>query len=109
MLLGQESAIGCQAHGYGAFTSADIEVDVLDNYFTFVVDRTSPHSPVYRCFRGTVEDGGRTLRPGDSGTWFWCDVSTLLGMGIGTEGDDAMILPMTDVVAAVVGIVQSGR
>ena len=50
---------------------------------------------------------GRTLLPVDSGTWFWCDSSNLMGMGLGTEGDDVMMLPMADVVAAVVDITQT--
>jgi len=106
VLLGEESAIGCQAHGYGAFTSADIQVRVLDNYTTFVVDEAR-HT--FQCFRGTVKNGGRTLRPGDSGTWFWCTDSTLLGMGIGVLGNDAMILPMTDIVTTVVDILHPDR
>lgn len=48
---------------------------------------------------------GRTLLPGDSGTCFWCEDSALLGMGIGVEDGDVLILPMTDVVTAVVDIV----
>ena len=106
VLLGEESAIGRQAHGYGAFTSADIQVLVLDNYTTFVVDKARH---IFQCFRGTVKNGGRTLRPGDSGTWFWCTDSSLLGMGIGVLGNDTMILPMTDVVTTVVDILHPDR
>ena len=38
VLLGPDIAIGCQAHGYGAFASADIKIQVLDNYVTFLKD-----------------------------------------------------------------------
>jgi hypothetical protein len=41
------------------------------------------------------------MQPGDSGTWFWCDDTTLVGMGIGTLGNQSMILPMVDVLQAV--------
>jgi hypothetical protein len=105
-LVTEEKALGCKAHGYGAFTSADIEVQVTDSYKTFVVDGARH---VFECFRGVVEYGRRTLRPGDSGTWFWCEDSSLLGMGIGTLGNDTMILPMTDVVTAVLDIVYPER
>ena len=49
-----------------------------------------------------------TLRSGDSGTWFWRDENFVVGMGIGTENGDAMILPMSDVIAAAMEIVMSG-
>lgn len=104
VLMKPEDAIGRTAHGYGAFTSADIEVVVQDNYYTYIVGKRTPQSTIYRCIRGTVDFSGRTMLPGDSGTWFWCDSSNLMGMGIGTEGNDVMILPMADVVAAVVDI-----
>lgn len=104
VLLGPDITIGCQAHGYGAFASADIKIQVLDNYVTFLRDVAG--NP-YQCIRGRVNGSRRSMKPGDSGTWFWCDDSTLLGMGIGIAGNDAMILPMTDVVAAVIDIVQS--
>ena len=103
-LLGPDVAIGREAHGYGAFASADMNIRVMDNYVTFLKDVEGNH---FQCVRGQVYGSGRSMKPGDSGTWFWCDDSTLLGMGIGTEGNDAMIIPMTDVVAAVIDIVQS--
>lgn len=105
-LLRVEDSIGRTAHGYGAFASADIEVVVRDNYCTFIVGERTSQSPIYQCIRGAVYMSGRTMRPGDSGTWFWCDSKTLMGMGIGIEGNDVMILPMVDVVDAVVDIIK---
>ena len=46
---------------------------------------------VIRCFKGAVEYGRCTMRPGDSRTRFWCKDSSLLGMGFGTLNNDAMI------------------
>ena len=111
VLIKQENAIGCKAHGYGAYTSADINVQVNDDYFSLVIDKSKKDDAirVVRCFKGAVEYGGRTMRPGDSGTWFWCKDSSLLGMGFGTLNNDAMILSMTDVVTAVLDIVHPER
>lgn len=68
VLMKPEDAIGRIAHGYGAFASADIEVVVQDNYYTFIVGERTPQSIIYQCIRGTVNFCGRTLLPGDTGT-----------------------------------------
>jgi len=102
-----ENAVGCMAHGYGAFTSADIQVTIQDTFTVFTVDRSISDSPIFQCIRGSTLAGGFTLQPGDSGTWFWCDEKKLLGMGIGTESEDVMILPIKDVVDAVLDILET--
>eukprot|EP01042_Synura_sphagnicola_P000145 gene145-145_t len=99
VLLDEESAIGREAHGYGAFSSEDIEVSICHNYTVFIADRI--HGKSYQCFRGTPKVPTSFMRPGDSGTWFWCSDGSLVGMGIGTENNDALILPMTDVVVGI--------
>jgi len=99
VLLDEESAIGREAHGYGAFSSEDIEVSICHNCTVFIADRI--HGKSYQCFRGTPKIPTSFMRPGDSGTWFWCSDGSLVGMGIGTENHDALILPMTDVVVGI--------